>query len=47
MHSLVSLMHLLQKTYFYEQFAIQKPSSKYKPADVTKTPVCVNIFKYV
>lgn len=36
---LVSLMHLLQKTYFCEQFAIQKPSSKYKPMDETETPV--------
>lgn len=40
MHSLVSLTHLLQKTYFCEHFVIQKPLSKYKPTDETETPVC-------
>lgn len=43
MHSLASLTHLLQKIYFCEQFAIQKPLSKYKPTDETESPICVNI----
>lgn len=38
---LVSLTRLLQKTYFCEQSALQKPLSKYKPTDETETSVCV------
>lgn len=47
MHLLVSLMHLLRKIYFCEQFAILKPLSKDKPMDEMETTVCVNIFKCV
>lgn len=47
MHSLGFLTHLLQKTYFCEQFAIWKPLSKYKRTDETGTSVCVNILQYV
>lgn len=42
MRLLVSLMHLLQKTCFCEQLAIQKPSSSYTSTDGTETPfVCI------
>lgn len=47
MHFLVFLTPLLQKTYFCEQFDVQKPLGKFKPAEETETLICVNIFNYV
>lgn len=43
----VFLTPLLQKTCFCEQFDIQKPLDKFKPAEKTEAPICVNIFNYV
>lgn len=47
MHLLAFLTPLLQKTYFCEQFDVQKPLGKFKLAEEMETPICVNIFNYV